>query len=139
MVGPFADQSGKRPFPLPAPHRTGSLTIEVRQQTAGNPAEGQGSRSVASPAALKSIPHQYSCSWLASPCQLLPSELPQKHRGGRKAPRRGRVGGKNDNGEWLHSPHSCPKPPSHWALSTEITPGGEFLGSIQARGNELCL
>lgn len=41
---------------------------------------------------------------------------------GRKASHRGRVGGKNDNGEWLHSPHSCPKPPSHWVLSTEIPP-----------------
>lgn len=53
----------------------------------------------------------------------LASELLRKHRGRRKAPHRGRVGGKNDNGEWLHSPHSCPKPPRHWALSTKIPPG----------------
>lgn len=82
-------------------------------------------------------PHQHSCSWLTSPCQLLALEFLQKYQGRRKAVRRGRTGGKSYNGEWLHSPHSCPKSPSHWALSTKIPLGGEFLGSMQARGNEL--
>lgn len=60
---------------------------------------------------LPQSPRQHGCSWLAFSCQLLASELLRKRQGGRKAPHRGRAGGKNGNGEWLHSPHSCPKPP----------------------------
>ena len=76
LDGPFADRSGKRPFPLPTPHKTGSFVIGVSQQTAGNPAEGQGSRSVASAAPLKASsstavagsPPLASC-WLRSSCK----------------------------------------------------------------------
>lgn len=57
--GPFTDQSGQRPFPLPrlfplpAPYETGSFTAGVSQETTWKPAEGQGSRSSASAAPSK--------------------------------------------------------------------------------------
>lgn len=110
LVGP--DQSGKRMFPLPAPHKTSSFTIGVSQQTTENHAEGQYFRSIASTAPLKAhtstavvfLTPLSSC-WLQRSCKSIGV--------GEKLCT---VGGKNDNGVWLHSPHSCPKPPSHWAL-----------------------
>jgi len=59
------------------------LTIGASQQTTGNPAEGQGSRSAA-PAAPPQSPRQHGCSWLTSPWQLLASELLRKRAFGQE-------------------------------------------------------
>lgn len=95
--------------------------------------------------------HREAHRELEVPCLCSPPQIPQIPVStavascrywsscGRKASRCGRAGRQNDNGEWLHSPHSCPKLPSHRALPTKIPTGEEFLGGSQAGGNELCL